>query len=154
MATYDRKFEILTPLDKLNTRDLEVAQAGLLDPNSTSPLALIDGELLELTSTGKAFQRSTSTELPAWFCFAWRGATEHQVSRKTVVIWHGSFEADTLVFDGTSVVVGSPLMSGNVTLGGTRRGLILRTSTNTVIGYALRLAANNGGRLRFMQTLV
>lgn len=153
MASFDRQFEVVRPsLDKLTRANLEVADTALLDPQSTSPLALIDGEFVQENGNYKLV-RATSTTRPAYAVIDDRGDTGVQASRKLSILRVGGYEANTIVFDPTLITLGAPVMIGSVTLGGgARAGLIAHTGVNFVIGYITRLAASNGGRLRFLQT--
>ena len=153
----DRKFNVVRPsLDRLVRESIEVATAnlGLLNPNSTSPVALVDGELIQYDSTGKAV-RATDAAKPSWFCIDDRGDPGVQASRKlTAIVGGGAFQADTVIYDSTSLVVGSKLMYGNCTIESlTRAGVVLQTGSNIVVGYVLRLAAANGNKLRFVSAL-
>ena len=155
MASYDRQFEVVAPdLSMLFRKPLEVADTGLLDPTSTSPVSLIDGEFVQINASYKWARASDLTQL-SYVSIEDRGDFGVQASRKLSVLFIGGYEADTIVFDAGLTTLGAPVMHGNVTIGGlTRRGLIAQTSTNLVIGYVTRTAATNGGRLRFHQTLV
>lgn len=151
----DRKFEVLRPtLDRLCRAPLEVANKALLNPSSTSPLALVDGELVSLDSTGK-WIRTTSATIPAFFNIEDRGDTGVQASGKlAAIVGGGSFWANTVIYDDTTLVVGSPLMWGTVTVESlARSGVLLRTGSNLILGYVLKLPANNGGKLQFINTL-
>lgn len=158
MASYDRKFEVLFPsLDRLVRRPLTVADAGLVNPTGTSPVPLIDGEFVQINADEK-YARATSTTQLAYACIEWRGAYEVQSSKKMSALAVGGYIADTIVFDTALTVLGAPVMIGtvnNAAVGSVNRaGLIAHTSTNLVIGYVIKLAASNGGLLRFQQTLV
>lgn len=158
MASYDRQFEVIMPsLDRLVRKPLEVADSGLLDPTSTSPVALIDGELVQLNTAYK-WARGSTTTTPSFFTIEDRGDYGVQAARKLSVIFLGGFEADTVVFDTALTTLGAPLMSGavNNSLSGSvaRRGLIAHTSTNVVLGYVTRVASTNGNKLRFLQVAV
>ena len=78
---------------------------------------------------------------------------------KVTVLMGGTYEADTRVFTAAGITaVGQRLMiSAAVTVDTlTKSGLIVHdgTATKEIVGYVTRLPANNGGKLRFMQTLV
>jgi hypothetical protein len=154
MASYDKRFEILRPTswDRLLRSAQEVADKDLLNPNVSGKVPLIDGEFVTENSEYKLI-RPTSNDVPAYAYLEWRGALEVQAAGKASVVKGGPYEADTIVFDSTSLVLHSRLMQGDVTVGGaTRRGLLLRTASNLVMGYVTRLPASNGGRLRFIAT--
>lgn len=152
----DRKFEVIRPtLDRLCRAPLEVANPAILNPMSTSPLAIVDGEFVSLDGAGK-WVRTTTALLPAFAVIDERGDTGVQASRKlTALVSGGSYWANTVIYDATSLVAGSPLMWGSVTVEGVagRSGLVLRTGSNTILGYVLKLAATNAGKLQFISTL-
>lgn len=157
MASFDRKFEIIMPSDyaTLYRSSVSVADLSLLDPLSTTPPALVDGELTAINSTGKLIRATDPTAL-SFFYFEDRGDYGVQASRKAAIIRIGGFVANTILFDAALTTVGAAVMHGDITTadGLTRRGLVAHTGSNLVIGYVTKTAANNGGRLQFQQTLV
>ena len=157
MSSNDKKFEIVSPTDwsRLARPGMQVADKDLLNPMVASPkVPLMDGEFLSENSEYKLV-RATDQLAPAYALIEWNGAYETQASGKVATLRGGTYEADTIVFDGASLVLHSPLMHGDVTVGGlTRRGLLLRTASNLILGYVTKLPASNGGRLRFLQTAV
>lgn len=159
MATYDRRFEVVFPTswDRLMRPSMDVADKDLLNPNVSAPkVPLIDGEFVTENSEYKLVRATDfSPVIPAYAYIEWRGDLGVQGSGKAAILKGGTYEADTIVFDGAGLALHSPLMVGACTVGGsTRSGLILRTGANFVIGYVTKLAATNGGRLRFIQTAV
>ncbi len=154
MADFDRQFEVVAPdLTMLYRKPLEAADTGLLDPTGTSPVPLIDGEFVQLNASYQWIRATDTTQL-SYVCIEDRGDYGVQASRKLSALFIGGYEADTIVFDSALTTLGAPVMHGDVTVGGaTRRGLIAH-ATDLVVGYITRTAANNGGRLRFQQTLV
>ena len=157
MASYDRKFEIIRPtLDRLMREPLEVSDARLVDPNNTAVVPLIDGELVQVTAEYK-WNRASDNDVPSFFCIEDRGDYGVQASKRLTAIMGPSFVADTIVYDTALVTLGEDVMIGTVsnTLSGSvnRAGLVA-VSAGLVLGYVLRVAANNGGRLRIIQTLV
>jgi hypothetical protein len=155
MASFDRKFEIIAPdLAMITRMPLEVADRRLVDPTNTDVVPLIDGEFVQLNTTNQ-FRRADNLTHLSYALLEERGDYGVQASRKLAVAFIGGYIADTIVFDSGLTTLGAPVMHGNLTIGGsTRRGLVAHTSTNLVIGYVLRTASSNGGRLRFQQTLV
>jgi hypothetical protein len=155
MAAYDRQFEVIKPdLSMLYRDSIEVADQGLLNPESTSPPALIDGEFVQINAAGQLIRATSLTQLS----FAYledRGDYGAQAARKGSILRIGGYVANTIAFDAALTTLGAPVMHGDLTIGAlTRRGLIAHASTNLVIGYVTKLAAANGGRLQFQQTLV
>lgn len=154
MATYDKRFEVVRPTswDRMLRASMEVADKDLLNPNVSGKVPLIDGEFLTENSEYKLIRPAAST-VPAYAYLDWRGNLEGQAAGKGTILRGGTYEADTIVYDSTSLALHSPLMHGAVTVGGgVRSGLLLHTGVNLVLGYVTKLAAINGGRLRFIQT--
>ncbi len=152
----DKRFEIVSPTDwtRLARPSMEVADKDLLNPNVSGKVPLMDGEFLAENSEYKLIRAVTQTA-PAYALIEWRGAYETQAAGKVAVLRGGTYEADTIVYDSTSLVLHSALMHGTVTVGGLARcGLLLRTGSNIILGYVTKLPAINGGRLRFLQTAV
>lgn len=159
MSTNDRRFEVVFPTswDRLMRPAMDVADKDLLNPNVASPkVPLMDGEFLTENSEYKLVRATDySPVIPAYAYLEWRGDMGVQASGKGAILKGGTYEADTIVFDGTSLLHHSKLMVGAVTVGGlVRSGLVLQTGSNFVVGYVTKLAASNGGRLRFIQTAV
>lgn len=157
MSTNDRRFEVVYPTswDRLMRPAMEVADKDILNPQVASPkVPLMDGEFMTENSEYKLI-RATDTTAPAYAWLEWKGDMGVQGSGRGAILKGGTYEADTIMFLGTSLVLHSPLMVGSVTVDGlTHSGLILRTGSNLILGYVTRLSANNGGRLRFLQTAV
>lgn len=155
MATFDRKFEIIQPtLDRLMRKPLEVADLGLLNPTGTSPVPLIDGEIVQVNSSYK-WARGTDAAKPGFFCIEDRGDYGVQASRKLSAVLGPTFEADTVVFDTAIATLGQALVAGavnNSLSGSVARWGLVPAGAGIVIGYVMRLPANNGNRLRFIQT--
>lgn len=154
MATNDKKFEIIYPTDwsRLMHPSFEVSDKDLLNPVISGKVPLMDGEFMQEDSTYKLV-RATNQAAPSYAWMEWRGDLGVQGAGKGAIIRGGTYEADTVIYDGTSLVLQSPLMVGTVTIAGqARSGLVLRTGSNFIVGYVTRLAASNNGRLRFLQT--
>lgn len=159
MSTNDRKFEVVFPTswDRLMRPSMDVADKDLLNPQVASPkVPLMDGEFVTENSEYKLVRATDySPVVPAYAWLEWRGDLGVQAAGKAAILKGGTYEADTIVFDGTSLALHSALMVGACTVGGlTRSGLVLRTGANLIIGYVTKLAATNGGRMRFIQTAV
>lgn len=150
----DRKFSIVRPtLDRLVRMPLEVANTALLNPNSTSPLALVDGELVSIDTTGK-WARATAATVPSFFCIDDRGDYGVQASRKlTAIVGGGAFIADTVIFDSTLTTLGTALKWGTVTVESlSRSGLVAQAGSGIILGYIMKVSAINGGKLQIVQT--
>lgn len=148
------------------------ADFALVDPTLADPLnavALVDGEWMVLNATGDKIQRASvigtpgnaaaSRSYPLW---AERGRYDVQAigGRKMPLLWLGSWEFNSRIFDAAAVVgsgaaitlVDQPLKVATVTIG-TRNytGLVGHGGSgdsNIIVGYVTRLPANNGGKLR------
>lgn len=156
MASYDRKFQIIAPdLTRVFRRALPVSDPLLVNPSSTSPLAFIDGEFAAINTSYQLIRATDPTKLAyALIDDRGDGGPQGMSTHKLSICQIGGYEADTIVFDSGLTTLGAAVMIGNVTLGGTRTGLVAQTSTNLTIGYVTKLAASNGGLLRFQQVLV
>jgi hypothetical protein len=157
MASFDRQFEVVRPsLDKLTRATLEVADTRLLDPNETAVVPFIDGEFVQEDAAYQWVRASVATRL-SHAIIEWRGDYGVQASRKLSVLRLGSYEADTIVFDAALTTLGAAVQLGtvnNAAVGSVNRAGLIASAGGLVIGYITRVAANNGGRLRFLQTLV
>ena len=159
MSTNDRRFEVVFPTswDRLMRPAMDVADKDLLNPTVASPkVPLLDGEFMTENSEYKLVRATDFTPtIPAYAWLEWRGDLGVQGAGRGAILKGGTYEADTIIFDGAGLVLHSPLMVGPVTVGGlVRSGLVLRTGTNFIIGYVTKLSATNAGRLRFLQTAV
>ena len=144
-------FELVTEVQRLLRRDFALADKTLLNPNNTNPL--IDGEFVALNT---AYQIARAgNQVLAFAVFAERGRFDTQSIGKTTVLFGGTYEVDTRVFDSTGLALGAGLQTNNnVTVDGKVKSGVSNHAGGPVIGYVTRLPANNGGRLRFIQTLV
>lgn len=153
MASYDRQLEIIQPsIDRLARLPLPVSQAGLVDPLSTSPLALIDGELLQINSSGQ-WARASSTASPSFLCFEDRGFPGNTAAKKIAgILGPSGFLFDTLVFDTAVVSVGAKVQYGTINdsarLGANGRAGLVAYSSGVCLGYVMRPSAVNGGKLQ------
>jgi hypothetical protein len=158
MASYDRKFEIVQPtLDRLTRKPLEVADVRLLDPHNLAVVPLIDGELVQVNATYK-WARAADAAAPSFFTLEDRGDTGVQASRKlSAIMGGGAFECDTIVYNTGLVTLGAAVQLGTVNnslSGSVNRAGLVASAGGLVLGYVMRTAATNGGRLRILQTLV
>jgi len=144
-------FELVTEVQGLLRRDFTVADRTLVNPNNANPL--MDGEFMNFDTSYRLIRGVDGTFGMA--LFVERGRMDVQAIGKATVLMGGSYEADTRVFTTTSLTLGCKLqIDAAATVDSlTKTGLKLFAS-GEVIGYCTRLPANNGGRLRFFQTLV
>lgn len=143
---------LVTPVERVDRKDLVLADRTLASPSNANPL--LDGEFLEYDGNKKAIR--AGGDILSWAVWAERGRTDVQALGRVPVLYMGTYEADTLIFDGAALTHGAALMVDNVTIDTlTKSGLRLHGGgAELVIGYVTRLPAINGNRLRFMQTLV
>ena len=145
-------FRLVSPVERIERRDLNLADRSLVVPSNANPL--LDGEWLEYDANKKAIRAGGDTL--AWAFWAERGRSDTQALGKAPVLYMGTYEADTLIFDGAALAHGDPLMIDNVTIATlTKSGLKKHGGgSELIIGFVTRLPAVNGAKLRFMQTLV
>ncbi len=149
----DRKFEVLRPtLDRLVRASIEVGQLGLLNPLGVSPVPLVDGELVQMV--GGKFVRATNAALPSFFSLEDRGDAGVQATRKlSAIVGGGSYWINTVLFDATLTTEGAPVKLGSVTIEGIpRAALVAQGGTGLILGYVMKPASINGGRLQVMVT--
>lgn len=147
-------FELVTEVQGLLRRDFPVADRNLVNPNNANPL--MDGEFMNLDSAYRLVRGANgSFGMPL---FVERGRMDVQAIGKVTVLMGGAYEADTRVFTAAGLALGGRLMiSAAVTVDTlTKSGLVVHSAsaTDEIVGYVTRLPANNGGKLRFFQTLV
>lgn len=149
----DRKFEVLRPtLDRLVRASIEIGQLGLVNPLGVSPIPLVDGELLQMV--GGKWVRATAVDQPAFFNLEDRGDVGPQATRKmSAIVGGGAFWINTVLFNAALTTEGAPVKLGSVTIEGVARaGLVAQGGTGLIIGYVMRPAALNGGRLQVLVT--
>jgi len=142
-------FRLRSDLQTLTRRDFSLVDATLLRADNANPIYM--GEWLMLNSSSYKLIRSDGT-LPSWVSFVEMGRSDTQAIGKLTVLFLGTYEAETLIYDATSLVVGSPLMVNNVTYDSlTKSGLKLHGGgSEHTIGYVMQVTS--GSYLRFIQT--
>lgn len=145
-------FRLVTPVERLERKDLSLADPTLANPNGANPL--LDGEFLEYDSSYKGVRAGGL--ILSWAVFAERGRSDVQALRKVPVLYMGPYEADTLIMDATAIALGDPLMVDDVTISAlTKSGLKKHGGgSELVVGYVTRIPSSNGQKLRFIWTLV
>jgi hypothetical protein len=144
-------FELVTELQFLLRRDFYLADKTLGKPTNANPL--MDGEFLKLDTAYKVV-RAADGDL-GWVMFMEKGRFDVQALGKTTILFAGTYEADTRVFTAAGLTLGGKLqISGSVTVDTLTKTGVANYAAGEVVGYVTRLPANNGGRLRFIQTLV
>jgi hypothetical protein len=132
--------KLLSPVLPVDRRDFPVA-ASLLNPVGANPL--IDGEWLELNSTGQLVRGSGDGVKPAFALFAERGRYDTQAIVKAPVLFLGQYHASTAVFDASGLAAWDPLMVADVTIGAlTRRGLKKATSAKMIVAYCSKITGS------------
>jgi hypothetical protein len=159
MSTFDRQFEIAAPTwDRVIRLNRTVADPLLLNPNSTSPLAVIDGEYMGLDANGKLV-RATAAGLGFPYLED-RGDTGVQVHRKpAVVVGPSGYVAKTVVYtDGlVAAAFGAKLelasfTAANSRLGGARMGLVA-FSAGVVIGRVFKSPASLTEKMEYISLI-
>jgi len=145
-------FRLRTEVQVLTRRDFSLVDPTLLNPNNANPVEM--GEWLMLDSSQYKLIRSDGS-LPSWVSFVERGRSDVQAIGKLTVLFLGGYEAETLIYDDTSLVVGSPLKADAAISYGsfTKAGLKLHGGggdSDHVVGYVMQV--QSGGYLRFIQT--
>lgn len=141
---------LISELLPVQRRDFPLADPTLLNPNNAEPL--VDGEWLELDSDYKLKRGTGNGAGPAFQVFAERGRYDTQAIGKVPVLYMGSYEAETSIYDASGLAVGTPLIVGDVTAaGGTKKGLLklpAGAGTYMIVGYVTRLLT---GKVRFIK---
>lgn len=149
----DRKFEVLRPtLDRLVRASIEIGNLALVNPLGGNPVPLVDGELLSLI--GGKWARATDPTLPAFFNLEDRGDVQTQATRKmAAIVGGGSFWINTPLFNAGLTTEGAPVKLGSVTIEGfARAGLVAQGGSGIILGYVMKPATMNGGRLQVYVT--
>lgn len=145
--------EIITTVNSVFRRDIEMADSTLLDP--TNPLAVNQGEWIALSgSPPKGVKVTAATEKLPMQVFTQKGDFSSQSIGKVAVIQLHQYEADTDMFRtaGTFVAGVTELTVDDVTVdGATRSALTEAASGNMVHAICTRAPADNGGKLRFQK---
>jgi len=144
-------FDLVTEVQGLLRRDFAVADRALVNPNNANPL--MGGEFLNLDSAYKLVRGADGTF--GMSLFSERGRMDVQALGKVTTLMGGTYEADTRVFTAGGLALGGPLqISASVTVDTLTKSGLAVFSSGVTIGYVTRLPANNGGKLRFIQTLL
>lgn len=142
-------FALVSEIQSVIRRDFTLADTTLLQPLGSNPL--IDGEWVEINSDYKVARGTGEATSALQFpVFTERGRSDTQALGKCNVLFLGQYEAETSVYDSTSLVLGSELTVQDVTISSlTRRGLKLggATSGRVVVGYVSKLLT---GKIRFI----
>ena len=143
---------LITPVNDTFRRDVDVADATLLDPND--PACLIQGEWVVPNGSYK-YERPAASVRGCFQVFSPKGDLASQALGKIAVIQLHDYEAETIVFDDAfGGAVGDPLTVDIVPVDGTNRaGLRVAAAPGEFIyGVVTKLPADNGGKLRYNKT--
>ena len=148
----DRKFEVLRPtLDRLVRTSIEVGDLGLINPLGVTPVPLVDGELVQMV--GGKLVRATDAARPSFFSLEDRGDAGVQATRHmAAIVGGGGFWINTVLFNAGLTTEGAPVGLGSVTIEGVARAGLIAHATGIIIGYVMKPAALNGGRLQVLVT--
>lgn len=143
--------ELVSDLQAIIRRDFPLADKTLANPLSTNPL--IDGEFMNLNSSYQLV-RGVDGSL-GWAAFAERGRFDVQALGKVTVLYLMSYEADTKVYASAGLTLGGKLqVKAGLTIDGVAgRVGVGNYASGEILGYVTRLPADNGNKLRFIQTL-
>ena len=143
--------ELITPVNDVFRRDVELADPTLLDPNEAD--ALVQGEWLQYNSSSKGVRITAETAKNVMQVFTQKGDTAGQAIGKTAVIQLHEYEAETDMFDGAgSYAVDTELTVGDVTIDGVvRSALKVAAAGNSVHALCTKPPQLNGGKLRFQK---
>lgn len=143
--------DVLSYVSSQHRRDFPVADADLLDPNSTSPLALEQGEWVYADADGN-MDRVTTSNRTAVQVWTQRGDYGAQALDKVSTLFVGEYEAETDMYDAArTYAIGETLTAKSVTIDGqTRAGLTNNVTggTDYIVGYVTKTPGDDG-KLRF-----
>ena len=143
-------FELVSDLQTVTRRDFTVATRTQVDPTTANPI--IDGEFVWVDTSYKLIRAVSAS--PAWAVFSERGRYDVQSLGKLTVLHLNPYEADTLIFTSAALALGGKLqVSDAVSYDGQTKSGLANYASGECIGYVTRLPANNGLKLRFLQTL-
>lgn len=143
---------LITPVNDVFRRDVELADPTLLDPTESD--ALIQGEWLVSNSSGKWARPTTSVRGCAQV-WTQKGDTAAQAISKVTVLQLHEYEAETTMFaDGLTPAIGDRLTVKSSTVDGVagRAALAAAGSGEFVYGFVTKPPADNGGKLRFQKS--
>jgi hypothetical protein len=144
-----KTFRLISPVQGLERRDFTLADSTLLNPNNANPLEM--GEFLELDANYQLI-RGTGSAL-AFALFTEKGRSDTQALGKALVLFLGSYEAETLIFNtSSSPALGADLEVATVTYDSLNKSGLQTKAGGLSIGRVTRTSASNGGYLRFIQT--
>lgn len=147
-------FKLTTPVQTQERQVFEVADRTLLNPLNANPLVM--GEYMQFDAAFKLVRGDGS--VPGFAMFDETGRSDTQAIGKVTLLLLGHYMADTFVFDNAAPpALGNKLMVDTVTNAAkdltNKSGLKIHGGgADLIVGYVLRIAANNSGYLRFLHT--
>lgn len=144
--------DLITPVNDVFRRDIEMADSTLLDPTVTN--SLVQGEWIARDSGGKGVRVTSATEKLPMQVFTQKGDFSAQSIGKVTVIQLHAYEANTDMFDGAGVYVAgaTELTVDDFAIDAvTRSALKVAASGNVVHAVCTKAPADNGGKLRFQK---
>lgn len=142
--------EMITPVNDVFRRDLELADPTLLDP--TDATALVQGEWLVRNGSGKGVRLGAASALGSIQVFSQKGDTAAQAIGKVACLQLHQYEAETDMFQdgGAGFANGTELTVKQITVDAvTRSGLTQAAGGDFVYGFVTKNPTVNGGKLRF-----
>lgn len=144
---------ILSNVSSVRRQDFSVADSDLLNPLSTSPLALEQGEWVTLDSDGLV-ARVTASVRSSYQLWSPRGDMGAQALGKASIVFIGDYEAETDMYDSAETyAVGEPLTAKTVTIDTeSRAGLTndVDGGTDYIVGYVTKVPGDSG-KLRYQK---
>jgi hypothetical protein len=144
------ELKLITPVNDVFRRDVELADTALLNPNAANPLR--QGEWVVPGANGwERVSATTGTTKNAKMVWTERGDFPAQAIGKVTVLQLHQFECETLLFDSDwTPALGDPVtvQKDDVTGIGTDLSVFAEAETGEfVYGYVTKVPADNGGWL-------
>ena len=160
MSVTRTNFEPISNQLHNQTRSVQLADPTLADPQN--PAAIVDGEWCVVDANKKLARAAdvttpaTAATLPSFPVWDEKGRTDNQAlgGRNKTIIYLGPWEADTDIFDVTSMVHNGLVSVATITIdsvnyvGLVANGTFASPGAGLTVGYITRLPAANNGRLR------
>lgn len=137
---------------KTQVREFNAAMKVFLNPTSANPIEMGEYFQLDTTATSSEYMTRAAGDIPSYPYYLERGRPEPQILGRGSFLFTHAWQADTLIMTATSIVIGSMLKVDDVTYDSTTKsGLVLHDGTGAdfVVGYCLRVPANNNNYLKY-----
>jgi len=143
--------DVLSYVSSQHRRDFSVVDGDLLDPLSTSPLCLEQGEWVAPDADG-LYERVTGSVRNCAQVWTQKGDVGAQALDKVCVFYIGEYEAETDMYDSAETyAMGEPLTAKTVTIDAEdRAGLTndVTGGTDYIVGYVVKVPGDSG-KLRY-----